>query len=155
MNKWKKIDEDKGYNYTQKLVNGEITISEANKFIEEHLALETDQTTFIIPDKCHSYNIDCREVENIFEFIKRIQLILFSVFYYKQRFYEVGQIPQPGQEETKEQYLEDVSKILIPVIKTLKDDGVVAINVADTYEEGKPLKIPYLFIEYIEKRESV
>ena len=102
-------------------------------------------------DKCHSYNIDCREVENIFELIKRIQLILFSVFYYKQRFYEVGQIPQPGQEETKEQYLEDVSKILIPVIKTLKDDGVVAINVADTYEEGKPLKIPYLLIEYIEK----
>jgi len=151
LNKWKKIDEDKGYNYTQKLVNGEITISEANKFIEEHLALETDQTTFIIPDKCHSYNIDCREVENIFEFIKRIQLILFSVFYYKQRFYEVGQIPQPGQEDTKEKYLEDVSKILIPVIKTLKDDGVVAINVADTYEEGKPLRIPYLLIEYIEK----
>ncbi len=151
LNKWKKIDEDKGYNYTQKLKNGEININEANKFIEEHLALETDQTTFIIPDKCHSYNIDCRDITNIKDFFKKIKLIYFSIYYWNQRFYEVGEIPQPGHESTKEEYLETASKILIPPLETLREDGVLAVNIADSIVDGIPQKIPYLFIEYVEK----
>ncbi len=151
LTKWKIIDDEKKYNYSAKIVKGEINVSEANKFIEEHYALETDQTTFIIPDKCHSYNMDCRDINDIQEFLKKIKLIFFSIYYWQQRFYEVGEIPQPGHESTKEEYLETASKLLIPPIDTLREDGVLAVNIADSIVDGIPQRIPYLFIEYVEK----
>jgi len=151
LTKWKKIDEEKNYKYSEKLVKGEINVSEANKFIEEHFELETDKTTFIIPDKCHSYNMDCRDIDNIKTFNKKIKLIFFSIYYWNQRFYEVGEIPQPGHESTKEEYLEVASKLLIAPIETLREDGVVAVNISDTIVNGVPQRIPYLFIEYVEK----
>ena len=151
LSKWKKIDEEKKFSYSDKLVKGEINVSEANKFIQEHLELETNQTTFIIPDKCHSYNMDCRNIDNITDFLKKIKLIFFSIYYWNQRFYEVGEIPQPGHESTKEEYLETASKLLIPPIATLREDGVLAVNIADSIVNGIPQRIPYLFIEYVEK----
>jgi DNA modification methylase len=148
---WKSIDKEKNYGYSKKLISGEINISEANRFIEEHLELETDQTTFIIPDKCHAYNMDCRDIDNIKDFFQKIKLIFFSIYYWKQRFYEVGEIPQPGHESTREEYLETASKLLIPPISTLREDGVLAVNIADSIVDGIPQRIPYLLIEYIEK----
>ena len=80
-----------------------------------------------------------------------IKLIFFSIYYWKQRFYEVGEIPQPGHESTKEEYLENASKTLISPISTLREDGVLAVNIADSIVDGIPQRIPYLFIEYVEK----
>ena len=84
-------------------------------------------------------------------FFKKIKLIYFSIYYWNQRFYEVGEIPQPGHESTKEEYLETASKLLIPPIATLREDGVLAVNIADSIVNGIPQRIPYLFIEYVEK----
>jgi DNA modification methylase len=148
---WKYIDEEKKFGYTSKLISGDLSITETNKFIKEHLNLESNQTTFIIPDKCYSYNMDCRDIENLEEFHNKVQLIFTSVYYWQQRYYEVGQIPQPGHEAKKEDYLDTLSKIFIPVCKTLKESGVVAVNISDSFVSGIPQRIPYLFIEYIEK----
>ena len=52
---------------------------------------------------------------------------------------------------TKEEYLENASKSLIPPLETLREDGVLAVNIADSIVNGIPQKIPYLFIEYVEK----
>lgn len=151
LTKWKTIDEEKKYGYTKKLCEGEITISEANKFIETHLDLEQDHTTFIIPEKCYSYNTNCIEIEENEEFHNKVQLVFTSVYYWQQRFYEVGEVPQPGHEQTKEEYLDSVSKIFIPVCKTLTESSVVAVNIADSIVDGIPQRIPYLFIDYMEK----
>ena len=151
LTKWKTIDEEKKYGYTNKLIKGELSISEANSFIEEHFSLEQDKTTFIIPEKCNSYNMDCREIEKLDEFIGKVQLVFTSVYYWNQRFYEVGEIPQPGHESTKEEYLDTLTKIFVPICKTLKESGVVAVNISDSFVEGIPQRIPYLFIEYMEK----
>ncbi len=148
---WKIIDEEKKYGYTKKLISGELTVNETNNFIKEHLELESDKTSFIIPDKCHSYNMDCRDIENLVEFHNKVQLVFTSVYYWNQRFYEVGQEIQPGHESTKEEYLDTLSKIFIPVCKTLKESGVVAVNISDSFVRGIPQRIPYLFIEYMEK----
>ena len=147
---WKRIDEEKKYGYTNKLLSGELTVNEANKFIKEHLNLETDQTNFIIPHKCHSYNMDCCKIDELEEFHGKVQLVFTSVYYWQQRFYEVGQEVQPGHEATKEEYLDTLSKIFIPVCKTLKESGVIAVNIADSFLDGIPQRIPFLFIEYIE-----
>ena len=138
LTKWKTIDEEKKYGYTKKLIKGELSISEANSFIEEHFSLEQDKTTFIIPEKCNSYNMDCREIEKLDEFIGKVQLVFTSVYYWNQRFYEVGEIPQPGHESTKEEYLDTLTKIFVPICKTLKESGVVAVNISDSFVEGIP-----------------
>lgn len=148
---WKAIDEKKNYGYTNKLINGEISVSEANSFIEKHYSLEQDKTTFIIPEKCYSFNMDCRKIGELEEFQGKVQLIFTSVYYWNQRKYEVGNIPQPGHESTKEEYLDNLSKIFIPVSKTLKESGVIAVNISDSFKKGIPQRIPYLFIEYMEK----
>ena len=155
LTKWKEIDETNGYGYVDKVTKGELTPSEAIKFIDERLNLEQDNSTFIIPDKCHSYNQDCREINNLGDFEKSVQLLFSSVYYWKQRFYEVGEKVQPGHESTKEEYLENVSKLLIPACNTLKESAVVAINIADSFVDGIPQRIPYLFIEYVEKNTSL
>jgi DNA modification methylase len=151
LTKWKAIDQEYNYGYSKKLEKGEITVTEANLFIEEHFGLQKDKTSFIIPEKCHSYNMDCREIDQLEEFIGKIQLVFTSVYFWNQRFYEVGEIPQPGHEPTKEDYLETLTKIFIPVCKTLKESGVVAVNIADSFINGIPQRIPFLFIEFIEK----
>lgn len=151
LSKWKEIDEKYKYGYVQKVINGELTPSEANKFIEERLNLEQDKSTFIIPHKCYSYNSDCREINNLGDFENKVQLLFSSVYYWQQRFYEIDEIVQPGHESTKEEYLDGVSKLLIPACKTLKESAVVAINIADSFVDGIPQRIPYQFIEYVEK----
>lgn len=148
---WKNIDLEKNYGYTNKLISGELSVSETNSFIKDHFNLEIDRTSFIIPEKCYSYNIDCREIDNLKEFQNSVQLVFSSVYYWNQRKYEVGEIPQPGHEPTKEEYLDTLTKIFIPICKTLKDSGVVAINISDSIIKGIPQRIPYLFIEYMEK----
>ena len=151
LTKWKAIDEEKKYGYSNKLLNGEINISEANKFIKEHLELENDKQTFIIPEKCYAYNKNCTEIDKIDEFKNKIQLVFTSVYYWNQRFYEVGEIPQPGHESKKEDYLNGVTKLFTPICKTLTESAVVAVNIADSFIDGIPQRIPYLFIEYMEK----
>jgi hypothetical protein len=83
LTKWKAIDEEKKYGYSNKLLNGEINISEANKFIKEHLELENDKQTFIIPEKCYAYNKNCTEIDKIDEFKNKIQLVFtyICIFY--------------------------------------------------------------------------
>ncbi len=151
LSKNKKIDEEMNYGYTKLVKEGTLSTKEANKFVTQRLDLETNQTTFVIPDKCYSYNTSCVEIEKLTEFHNQVQLIFTSVYYWQQRFYEVGEIPQPGHEPTKEEYLDNLTKLFIPVCKTLKETGVVAINIADSFLNGIPQRIPYLFIDYMEK----
>lgn len=151
LTKWKNIDREKNYGYANKLISGELSVSETNNFIKERLNLEVDNITFIIPDKCHSYNRDAREIEKIEEFNGKVQLVFTSVYYWNQRKYEVGEIPQPGHEPTKEIYLDTLTKIFVPICNTLTESGVVAVNISDSIIKGIPQRIPYLFIEYMEK----
>ncbi len=147
----KSIDQEKNYGYTKMVEEGTLSAKDASKFVNQRLDLEIDQTTFIIPDKCHSYNTSCIEIEKLEEFHNKVQLVFTSVYYWQQRFYEVGEIPQPGHEETKEEYLDDLTKLFIPVCKTLTESAVVAINISDSFINGIPQRIPYLFIDYMEK----
>jgi hypothetical protein len=82
---------------------GTLSAKEANKFVTKMLDLEIDETTFIIPDKCHSYNSSCVAIENIEEYHKKVQLVFTSVDNYSEKTKVLPKLeksPQPGHEST-------------------------------------------------------
>jgi DNA modification methylase len=152
------LDKEKNYGYTEKILNGEISVSDANKFIQGRLNLETYQDTFIIPEKCHSYNIDCTDITKLKDHIDTVDLIFTSPPYYILRNYQNSKVDyknQYGQEESKDQYCERIADIINSLIPTLKRSANVIINIGETYDDGIALGIPQLLKQKIESRSSL
>ncbi|SNS70675.1 DNA modification methylase [Belliella buryatensis] len=142
LEKWKDIDEENRYGFTERLVKGELGITEACKLIESRDSLNKYKDTFVIPNKSFSYNMNCLEIKNKTEFINKVDLIFTSVPYYSLRFYENGEgYDQAGHEETPEEYCDRMAKIFREVSVTMKDTGNVMINIGETYDNGVGLGI--------------
>jgi len=149
---WKTIDDKNNYGYTDKLRKGEISITDANKFIQDRFFLENNyQDTFIIPDKAKSLHIDCIEFGNMEEFINTVSLIFTSVPYFILRKYENGDQQQIGHEETKYEYCEKIARYFLALIPMLKESANVMINIGETYDDGVGYGIPQLLKETIER----
>lgn len=151
LTKWKSIDDKNGYGYTQKLRNGEISISEVNKLIKERYHLENDyKDTLIIPEKAHSLHIDCVELGNIKKLYNTVDLIFTSIPYYILRNYDSGGNNQLGHEETPQQYCNRIARYLLAILPTLKESANIIINIGETYDNGVGYGIPQLLKSTIE-----
>jgi DNA modification methylase len=156
LTKWKEIDETNNYGYTEKLVSGELKISDVNKFISDRDFLENKyQDTFVIPEKAESFKINSLEFWKIERFTKMIALILTSIPYYFLRKYDNGDPDQNGLEETKYDYCDRITKIFKSLEPTLRDDANVIINIGESYDGGVGLGIPDLLRDYIEKNTNL
>jgi DNA modification methylase len=146
------IDEEKKYGITEKVQSGEITVQDGIKLIKSMNELdETYKGSFVIPEKCHSYNIDCVEIENYEKHRGTVDLVFTSIYYWLLRFYEVGDINQPGHQEQKEEYCKEIARIINKIKVTLKESGSLMINIGDTYINRVAQGIPFMLIDYITK----
>jgi DNA modification methylase len=149
---YKPIDIDKKYGITEKVQSGEITVQDGIKLIKSMDELdETYKGSFVIPDKVNSYNIDCVEIENYEKHIGTVDLVFTSIYYWLLRFYEVGDLNQPGHQEQKEEYCKEIARIINKIKLTLKESGSLMINIGDTYINRVAQGIPFMLIDYITK----
>jgi DNA modification methylase len=142
----KKVDIDNQYGFTQKLEKGELTIKEVNKFIREKDFLTNSyESTFIIPNKSTSLNINCLDIKNREEYKGKVSTIVTSIPYFDIRFYENGDGDnQLGHEKTPEEYAKNVAKIFNELTYTLNETSNVFINVGESYVDGCAMNIPNL-----------
>jgi DNA modification methylase len=146
------IDIEKNYGFTEKVIAGELNVQDAIKLIKSMDDLdETYKGSFVIPDKCYSYNINCVEIENIEKHRGTVDLGFSSVFYYFLRKYDVGNNEQPGHEDSKEEYCQVIARIINKIKITLKESGSLMINIGDTYINRVAQGIPFMLIDYITK----
>ena len=152
----KEIDEENNYGYQDKLKKGEVSVSEANKFIKQtHFLDKTFEPTFSIPDRCNMYLQDCREVQSLSGYYKKVDVLATSIPYYQLENYVVGGENQIGHEKTKEEYADNIADIINKQIPLLKDSANVFLNISETYQDGIALGIPFLIQEYISKKTSL
>ena len=152
LKKYYPIDSDKKFGYTQKIIDGLISVPEGIKLIGSMVNLdEKYEGSFVIPTKCHSYNIDCIEIEKIKEHHGKVDLVFTSIYYWLLRFYEIGENEQPGHQEQKEDYCKEIANIINRIKITLKETGSLMINIGDTYIDRVAQGIPFMLIDYITK----
>lgn len=152
----KDIDINNKYGYTEKMIKGEISVTDTNKVIKKRQFLENEfKPTFSIPDKCNSYNIDCVELSKMEEHKDSVDLIFTSPPYFILRKYQNGDPNQLGHEKTKEAYCLRISNIVNGLIPTLKKSANVMINIGETYDDGVGYGIPQLLKDTIEKNTSL
>jgi len=146
------IDKEKKYGITERVKSGEITVQDAIKLIKSMDELdESYPGSFVIPEKCHSYNIDCVEIENLKEHHGIVDLVFTSIYYWLLRYYEIGDIDQPGHQVQKEEYCQEIASIINKIKITLKETGSLMINIGDTYINRVAQGIPFMLIDYITK----
>ena len=81
-----------------------------------------------------------------------IDLVITSPPYYKQREYGRRGI---GNEETVEEYIENLMKVFTECVRVTKSTGSIVFNIGDKYEKGILLLVPYRFALEVLKRENV
>jgi DNA modification methylase len=146
------VDLANNYGFTEKLKQGVCTVAEANKFIDQRLAMEVKhQYTFTIPEKANFYNMDCVKLADMPAYQGLVDLIDTSIPYWDLRNYENGQERQLGQEATKEEYAANIAAIFNKLFPILKESANVIINIGETYKNGVAQGIPFLIKEYVEK----
>ena len=146
------IDIKKKYGMTDRIKTGEISVQDAIKLIKSMEELdESYPGSFVIPDKCHSYNTDCVEIENMKEHHGTVDLVFTSIYYWLLRFYDIGDLDQPGHQAQKEEYCQDIARIINKIKITLKESGSLMINIGDTYINRVAQGIPFMLIDYITK----
>jgi DNA modification methylase len=145
-----KYDKEYKLGYSEKVESGELKPDEANKLIKKFLEFQTEKKKeFIIPEKCYSYKMDCTTIEKLVDFQKQVDLIFTSIPYYKQKKYKLGEMRQPWNFGTPEEYCEYMADIVKSWIITLKDSASLMINVNDVFENGVSLRIPDMLINAI------
>jgi DNA modification methylase len=145
------VDKKNNYGQLDRLKKGTVTVKEANKLIQKRYHLENNNGSFIIPDKCYAYQMDCTKVAEISECLNFVDHLFTSIPYFKLREYDSELECQVGQEETKEEFAERISLIFKALETTLKQSANVQINVGETYVNGLGLDIPNLVKQYILK----
>lgn len=82
-----------------------------------------------------------------------VNLVITSPPYYKQRDYGNGK--GIGNEDTVEEYIENLLKVFHECVRIVKNDGSVVFNLGDKYEDGNLLLVPYRFAIEVLKKEPV
>lgn len=149
------VDKKNNYGLLERLVKGTVTVKDVNKLIQKRYHLENNNGTFIIPDKCYAYQMDCTKIAEISECLNFVDHLFTSIPYFKLREYDSDLECQVGQEETKEEFAERISLIFKALEKTLKKSANVQINVGETYVNGLGLDIPSLVKQYILKNTNL
>ena len=146
-----KVDQENKYGIIERIKNESVSVKDANKLIQKRYHLENNNGTFIIPDKCYAFQVDCTMVSEVFDCLNMVVLLATSIPYFQLRKYDSELECQVGQEETKEEFSEGISLIFKALEPTLKQSANVMINVGETYKDGLGLDIPNLVKHYILK----
>ena len=149
------VDKKNNYGQLNRLKKGNVTVKEANKLIQKRYHLENNNGTFVIPDKCYAYQMDCTKVAEISECLNFVDHLFTSIPYFKLRDYDSELECQVGQEETKEEFAKGISLIFKALEPTLKQSANIQINVGETYVNGLGLDIPNLVKHYILKNTNL
>jgi DNA modification methylase len=152
LKKFKSIDEEKKYGFSEYVKMGTMSVKDVNKLIESRYLLDNEyKDTFVIPDVCSSYNVNCIELGSIEKHYKTCDLLLTSPPYFILRSYDDdnGQI---GHEETPDEYCNRVADIIAKVVPTLKETANVIINIGETYNDGVGYGIPQSLKIAIQKK---
>ena len=151
------IDKENGYGLTEKLLDGTYNVSEVNKFISQRYELDQNHNkfTFVIPEKCNTYCMDCLKLAELIELQRQVNLLITSIPYWDLRDYEEGKERQLGQEKTKEEYARNIARIFGELVPILKETANVIINIGETYKNGVAQGIPYLIKDFIERETSL
>jgi DNA modification methylase len=93
------------------------------------------------------FNIYHRDNRNLKDIIQdnEIDCVMTSPPYYQLRYYvedEVTNVEQQGQEQTVEEYIENLLDSLRECIRTMKDSGSLWVNIMDVRRDGEILGIP-------------
>lgn len=84
----------------------------------------------------------------------QIDLIITSPPYFRQR--EYGNFPNEiGNEESVEEYIQNVLKVFNECIRIVKPTGSVIFNIGDAYDDGNLLLIPFRFAIEAQKNKNV
>ncbi|MCF8342510.1 MAG: ParB N-terminal domain-containing protein [Chitinophagaceae bacterium] len=151
-----KIDEENNYGITKGLLSGNLNINEANKLISERAVLDKKfDYTFVIPDKSIVFNDDCRKLPELLENKKIVDLVITSIPYWNLRTYNGIGNRQLGQEETKEEFAENIGKIFSDIEPILKDNASVVVNIGETYLDGQGQEIPFLVKDALRKHTNL
>ena len=150
-----KVDQEHKYGIIERIKNESVSVKDANKLIQKRYHLENNNGTFIIPDKCYAYQMDCTKIAEISECLNFADHLFTSIPYFKLRDYDSDLECQVGQEETKEKFAEGISLIFKALEPTLKQSANVQINVGETYVNGLGLDIPNLVKNYILKNTNL
>jgi len=154
--KLQKFDKHLKLGYSEKVESGELLVGEANKLIKKFLEFKTEKKKeFIIPEKCYSYQMDCTTIDKLVDFHKQVDLIFTSIPYYKQKKYKLGEMHQPWNFGTPEEYCEYMADIVKSWIITLKDSASLMININDVFEDGVSLRIPDMLINAILRKTNL
>jgi DNA modification methylase len=145
------------YGFTKRLVDGQISVSEANKFITEMEGLSkgANNITFKIPERGSIYNMNCIDLAKLDEHHSSVDLIFTSPPYYKLRAYQSNEPYQLGHERTAKEYCENLANIIQGLVPVLKKSANVMINIGETYFEGKGYGIPFLLQQAIQNNTSL
>ena len=150
-----KVDQEHKYGIIERIKNESVSVKDANKLIQKRYHLENNNGTFIIPDKCYAFQVDCTMVSEVFDCLNMVDLLATSIPYFQLREYDSELECQVGQEETKEEFAEGISLIFKALEPTLKQSANVMINVGETYKDGLGLDIPNLVKHYILKNTNL
>lgn len=89
---------------------------------------------------CQIYNLDCRDALDLFVEPKSVQMCVTSPPYFGLRDYGVdGQL---GLEQRAPEYIKNLVSAFESVHRALSDDGVLFVNIGDTYAGFKDGKFP-------------
>jgi DNA modification methylase len=102
-----------------------------------------------------SYNRNCLDIAQMDQHKNTVDLLLTSPPYFILRKYVNGDPNQIGHERTKEEYCENVSRIIGGLVPTLKETANVIINIGETYDNGVGYGIPQLLKTYLEKNTTL
>ena len=148
----KAIDSEEKFGIINQVKKGDLKAKDANKLLSKALKFKsTDYTTFRVPGKCESFNIDCGTIAKLSEYHKNVDLIFTSPPYWDLKDYNIDGDKQTGKEETKIEYLERLATMVQEWTITLKESASVMINIGETYKDGIAQRIPFLLIDYIER----
>lgn len=142
----KGVDLDKRYGFTDRLRNGDLNISQTNKFINEREFLSDEyQDTFIIPGQSTSLQMNCTDIENQVEFYSKVDTIMTSIPYWKLRFYENEEdYNQLGHEKTPKEFASKIGDMFSKLEVSLKNSSNVFVNIGETYVDGCAMDVPGL-----------
>lgn len=142
----KNIDLTKNHGFTEQLLNGDITIKQVNKFIEEKEDLQNNyKDTFVIPNKATTFKMNCVDIVDVPSYTRSVATLFTSIPYYMLRGYDKKNLSSElGHEKTPEGFADNIGEVFGKVEGVLNETSNVFVNIGDTYDNGCAMDIPGL-----------
>ena len=131
-----------------KVDKGETSLNELDKKLKRELLQKTNDLVVpkiydFITEKVKIYNASCENLTNLED--KSIQLIVCSPPYFQARNYKNGD-GELGQENTPEEFVNNMVKLFEDTKRVLKDEGSMYVNINDTCRNGGYQAVPQRFV---------